>query len=82
MCVKTLDEIEEHFAMIKKRQLEAAEAQKLKEKSETEGRSEHDSRLRYNEKLYLNRKHASAVFKSVTRTKRNHVPDGYGIPYE
>ena len=36
-------------------------------------------RLRYNEKLQLNRKGTTAAFRSMTRTKRNHVPDGQGV---
>ena len=35
-----------------------------------------NSNLRYNEKLNLNRKGYQDVFKSVTRAKRDTLPDG------
>ncbi len=38
-----------------------------------------NTRLRYNEKLHLNIKGTTAAFKSMTRAKRNHVPDGHGV---
>ena len=41
-----------------------------------------NSRLRYNEKLYLNKKNATATFKSITRTKRDHVADGKGLSFD
>jgi len=44
-----------------------------------EQKIEINTRLRYNEKLQLNRKGTSASFKSMTRAKRNHVPDGQGV---
>jgi hypothetical protein len=49
---------------------------------EPEQKSAINQKLRYNEKLYLNRKNASAAFKSITREKRNHVPDGKGLKWE
>lgn len=35
-----------------------------------------NTNLRYNERLNLNRKGYQAVFKSVTRAKRDTLPDG------
>ena len=35
-----------------------------------------NNNLRYNEKLNLNRKGCQAVFKSITRAKRDTLPDG------
>jgi hypothetical protein len=35
--------------------------------------------LRYNEKIFLNKKNHTAAFKSITRKKRDHVPDGKGL---
>ena len=41
-----------------------------------ENREEPKFKLRYKEKLYLNRPGYSANFKSITRDKRNHQLDG------
>jgi len=38
-----------------------------------------NTKLRYNEKLHLKRKGATAAFRSMTRLKRNHLPDGLGV---
>lgn len=48
-------------------------------RADAEQRLQVDTRLRYNEKIYLNRKGHSAEFKSITRQKRNNVPDGTGF---
>jgi hypothetical protein len=77
-----VSEIEEHFDSIKRRRFEESEKVKEKVKAESEKLLEHNSRLRYNEKLNLNRKNATATFKSITRTKRNHMADGKGLRLE
>jgi hypothetical protein len=51
-------------------------------KQETEEKLAHNSFLRYNEKIFLNKKGHTPEFKSITRSKRNHVPDGKGLPWE
>ena len=50
-----------------------------KEKAKNEEKTPVNTYLRYNEKLNLNRKNAQAVFKSMTRIKRDHIADGRGV---
>jgi len=74
-----MEEIEEHFEYLRKKRIEES----LKLEAQTANKNElsvtYNPRLRYNEKLQLNKFGATAAFKSMTRTKRNHVPDGQGI---
>lgn len=51
-------------------------------KTEAEQKLAVNSHLRYNEKIFLNKKGHTQAFKSVTRDKRDHVPDGRGLQWE
>ena len=67
-------QIKLHFEQIEQRWREKRELQKLKDLDQNNLKV--NSNLRYNEKLNLNRKGHQAVFKSVTRAKRDTLPDG------
>jgi len=73
-----VDEIEEHFEMLKQKRLQEKEKQEQLLKDEASQKHLINNRLRYNERINLNRKGATASFKSMTRAKRNHIPDGKG----
>lgn len=57
------------------------ESLKLEQQNQAqmEQKIEVNTKLRYNEKLQLKRKGVTAAFRSMTRAKRNHVPDGLGV---
>ena len=73
----THEEIQRYFNSVKARWKEEAEAAKAKELEAEAKQDQHVSRmLRYNEPLKLNRKGHQAVFRSITRHKRNNLADG------
>ena len=76
---QSAEEIEEHFEFLKRRRMEESLKLEQLNQAQMDIKIEVNTKLRYNEKLQLKRKGATAAFKSMTRAKRNHVPDGLGV---